>query len=476
MSLKKEVKRGVFITFISKYSNIFFEVLIGAVLARLLTPKEFGVVAVILVFTTFFNLLSDVGIGTAIIQNKTLKKSHIQSIFNFTIIIGLIAGASFALLSYPISQFYENIEYIKIGQFLSIAVLFYTLNIVPQAVLRKNKEFLKLEGVIVLINILTGTFAIYQAYKGYSYFALVNRAILRSILLFVVNYYSSNFKFGRSFNLEGMMLIYKYSSFQFLFNFINYFSRNLDNILIGKYMGASSLGFYDRAYKLMLYPVQNLTHVITPVLHPILSEYQDQPEIIYKHYIGILEFLAFLGVPLSVFLFFSAEDIIYIMYGPQWESSIPVFKVLALTVWIQMTLSSTGAIFQALGKTNLLFYSGLLSAVFMITGILFGVFSNNLEMVGYGLLGAFVLNLFQGFYFLFVKGFKKPIFHFVKFYKVGFVSGGFLVVFLYLFSTIEMNIYLSLLMRGLFLVFSLFLGAQITGKKYFEVLLKKIIK
>ncbi|MEG3656113.1 lipopolysaccharide biosynthesis protein [Arenibacter palladensis] len=473
MSLKTELKRGILITFISKYSNIFFELIIGAVLARLLSPKEFGIVAVILVFTTFFNLLSDIGIGTAIIQNKTLNKVHLQSIFNYTLLIGITTGALFAFTSYPIAEFYNNNEYVRIGQLLSFAILFYTIDIVPQAILRKNKKFLKLEGAIVLINITTGIFAIYQANNGYSYYALINRAILKSGLLFIVNYYNSKFKYGSSFETEGIRLIYKYSSFQFLFNFINYFSRNLDNILIGKYMGSASLGFYDRAYRLMMYPVQSLTHVITPVLHPILSEYQDKPEIIYNNYKNILEFLAFLGIPLSVFLYYTTEEIIYIMYGEQWKNSIPVFKVLALTIWIQMTLSSTGSIFQALGKTNLLFYSGLISAVFMVTGILCGVLSKDLEIVGYGLLIAFSLNLLQGFYFLFVIGFKKPIFHFLRFFKVGFISGLLLFIFFNFIKHIDINIFVSLFLKSLFLLLSLFLGALVTGKKYFDFLLKK---
>lgn len=476
MSVQKELKKGLIVTSISKYSNIFFELVISIVLARLLTPEEFGIVAVILVFIVFFNIIGEIGIGAAIIQNKKLTQKHIQSIFNYTIFIGLVTSAIFLLICYPIADFYENDAYIKIGRFLCIVVFFYILNIVPQSLLRKKKDFLKLEGTILAVNLITGLFAIYLAYNGHGYYSLIYREIVKSILLFILNFYTSKFSFGRSMTFEAIKLIFKYSLFQFLFNFINYFSRNLDSILIGKYMGASNLGFYDRAYRLMLYPVQTLTFVITPVLHPVLSQYQNEPDVIYNNYKKILEFLAFLGVPLSVFLYFSAEEIVLIMYGEQWVNSIPVFKILALTIWIQMTLSSTGAIFQALGKTNLLFVSGFISAVFTIAGIYYGVSENDLVKVGYGLLVAYLINLFQVFYLLFVVGFKKHIFHFITFFKVGFVSALLLLIVLFLFSLMEVqNIYLNLIFKMILLLFSFIIGAFFLKKEYLQFV-KKTIK
>ncbi|ULC59750.1 lipopolysaccharide biosynthesis protein [Flaviramulus sp. BrNp1-15] len=473
--INNEIKKGFIITFISKYSNVFFELGIGAVLARLLTPNEFGIVAVILVFTSFFNLLSDIGIGTAIIQNKKLEKKHVQSIFNYTILIGLITSIIFSFISYPIANFYNNDDYIKIGKYLSIAIFFFTLEIVPQAIIRKEKKFLKVEGTIVFANVITGIIAIYQAYHGYGYFSLINRAIFKSIMLFCINFYNSKLKISTSFNFQGMKMIMVYSSFQFAFNFINFFSRNLDNILIGKYLGAASLGFYDRAYRLMLYPVQNLTNVITPVLHPILSEYQNEPEVIYNSYKNILEILAFIGMPLSVFLYFSADEIIYLMYGSQWKESVPIFKILALTVWIQMTLSSTGAVFQALGKTNLLFYSGFISSVFMVTAILVGVLVfKDLEFIAYGLLIAFLLNFLQGFFFLFKMGFKKNALHFLKFFKIGFVSAVVLFLFFYFLVKIDFTAIIMLIYKGFLLFLSLVIGAFIMKKKYILFVCDKI--
>lgn len=473
MSINRELKKGFLITFISKYSNIIFEIIIGAILARLLSPEEFGIVAVILVFTTFFNLLSDFGVGTAVIQNKQLNKLHIQSIFNYTIIFGLFSAIGFSLLSYPISIFYNNDIYIKIGFYLSFAVFFYSIDIVPQAIIRRKREFLKLETAIVCVNVFTGIIAIYQAYNGYSYFALINRAIYKSILLFIINLYNSKFIPSKTFNIDGMRMIYKYSTFQFSFNFVNYFSRNLDNILIGRCLGVLSLGYYDKAYRLMLYPVQSLTHVITPVLHPVLSKYQNEPLVIYNHYKKILGVLAFLGMPLSVFLYFSAYEIIYIMYGNNWLDVVPIFKILALTVWIQMTLSSTGAIFQALGRTDLLFISGLISAMFMVSGILYGIFAESLLDVAYGLLIAFLINLFQGFGLLFYFGFNKSPLKFLTSFKYGAIASFICVVIMIICIDIFEDMYIRIIFKGVMLIFTLIFTEYITGLNNYKILFNK---
>jgi teichuronic acid exporter len=268
--------------------------------------------------------------------------------------------------------------------------------------------------------------------------------------------------------------IIRFSSFQFMFNIINYFSRNLDNILIGKFLGPAELGCYDKSYRLMTLPVQNLTHVITPVLMPVLSKYQDDKSTIYNTYLKVVNLLAVIGFPLSIFLYFAAPEIINVVYGPQWVQSIPVFKILALTIGIQMILSSYGAIFQAVNRTDLLFYSGFLSAAFMVGGIAYGVFINKtLVSVGYGLLVAFVINFFQGYFMLIQIALKHSFFKFLKILihpVLISISMG-LSLYIISFWLVEKNIYsLFIKMVVAFLSFVLVL----LFKEQYRILLKKI--
>lgn len=439
---------GIFYTAISKYSNVFISILITAILARLLTPQEFGLIAIVMVFISFFQLLSDFGIGPAIIQNKALTKSDVQSIFTFSILISIILAYLFYLVAPLISSFYKEPQLENITKLLSLAVLFFSFNVVPRAINLKKFRFKQVGIIAVIVQIITGALAILFAFMGYSYYALVLKAILDGFFIFLGNYLLSPLRLERV-RKSSISKILKFASYQFLFNFINYFSRNADNLIIGKYFSTASLGFYDKSYKLMMMPVQNLTHVITPVLQPILSDFQDNKDMIFRSYLKIVKILAIIGFPLSIFLYYSASEIVQILFGSQWEESIPIFKILALTVGIQIILSSSGSIFQAANRTDLLFLSGLMSAVLMIGGVAYGVFvGENLRSVGYGLMAAFVINFFQSFYFLIKLTLNHSLTFFFKSLRLPILTSFFLFVLMYLTSTIVVdNGILSLLFK-----------------------------
>lgn len=414
-SIRKTFFSGIMYIAITKYSGVIFSIAIAAILARLLSPAEFGVVALITVFISFFNILSDAGIGPAIVQNKELVKEDIQSIFIFTVLLGVILGLLFYFLSRPIASFYDNEELIPLIKLLSIAVLFNTFRIVPNALLLKKLKFKQIGVITITVQLLSGISSIILAYSGFSYYALIFKSVFDSVFIFILFYWLSPVKFRFKIEIEAINKIIRFSTFQFLFNFINYFSRNMDNLLIGKFINPIALAYYDKSYQVMMMPVLNLTHVISPVLQPVLSDFQDDKNRICEIYLKVVKLLATIGIPLSVFLYFSAYEIIYVLYGLQWEQSVSVFKILALTVGIQIVLTSSGAIFQVLNRTDLLFYSGMLSAVVMVCCICFGVFvGGNLESVGYALIVAFSVNFFQVFYMLIKVGLESSFLKFLK--------------------------------------------------------------
>lgn len=467
-SIRKNIRSGVFFTALSRYSNVVVSIVIGAILARLLTPEEFGVVAIISVFITFFNLLSSFGISAAIVQHQSLNEIDISSIFSFSIFFGLMSATVFYFFSPFIAEFYNNPVLINISRLMALAILFNTIKIVPNALNRKALRFKELGIISLAVHIITGIFSIILAYLGFSYYSLVINSILNGLLLFLSFYYLAPIK-PSFIRIKSIRKIAKFSTYQFMFQFINYFAGNSDNLLIGKFFSASALGFYDKAYKLMMLPVKNLTFVITPVLHPILSEYQNDKDVIYKTYYKIVKFLAIIGFPLTVFLFFSASEIINIMYGPQWGESIPVFKLLALAVGIQIVLSSTGSIFQATGRTDLLFYSGLLSTALVVLGILFGIFiGKDLVSIGQGILIAFIINMFQAFYLLLRKSLERSFLEFLKVFYFPFVVSLGLVIALWIESQLLIeNLLLSFVIKVIVSVV-VFLLILISSKENFN--------
>lgn len=380
-SIHKEIKHGVIANAIGKYSNVIVFLVIGVILARILSVEDFGIVSVVMVFVLLLNILGELGLGPAIIQRKDLDDNDIATLFNLSLVIALAFSALFALFAYIVADFYENAVYISVCQLLSISVFFSIANIVPLAMLRKNKLFMHIALIQLIVNIFSGVITVYLALKGLSYYSIVIRNVVQSGLTFLFMYHYAKLRMKPVFDIKVIQSIFYYSSFQFGFGLINYLSKNIDKFSIGKFMSAQSLGFYDIAYKLMLYPVENLAHVITPVLHPVLSEHSTNIDLVYDSYKKVVHLLLLIGMPLSVFLFFTSREIILIVYGPKWEGSVPVFAFFSLSIWIFMVLSSVGAIFQSLNRTDLLFLSGILSTATNVIAIILGLYFNSIAII-----------------------------------------------------------------------------------------------
>lgn len=170
------------------------------------------------------------------------------------------------------------------------------------------------------------------------------------------------------------------------------------------------LGYYEKSYRLMMLPLQNITYVITPVMHPILSDYQnDMKKLAYSHE-RITRLLAFIGFPLSLALFFCSEELVLCIFGNQWLPSIPVFKILSLTVGIQLVLSSSGPFYQAGNDTRGLLICGIFSAMVSVCAILIGIFYfDSLEATAWCILIAFCLNFIQCYWQLYHFMFRRNL-------------------------------------------------------------------
>ncbi|MBO7747804.1 lipopolysaccharide biosynthesis protein [Paenibacillus sp. MWE-103] len=408
------LKRAALINFISKYTVVIIQILFTSVLARLLTPEDFGIVAVTTVFTTFFLMIADMGIGAAIIQNKSLTKQDVNHIFTFTIYFAVILAVTFALFSVPLSYVYGNSVYITIGAVLSVSLFFNALNIVPNALLLKDKRFAALGVRSIIVSIAAAALTIVLAVAGYKYYAIVYNSVFMAFFTFLWNILSVSVRPALKFNKASIIKIKEFSTFQFLFNLVNYFSRNLDALLIGKFLGSVALGYYDKGYRLMLYPLNILTGVITPILLPILSEHQENKDYIYSQYMRIVKLLSLMGAFVSVFCFVSAKEIITIMFGASWLATVPAFKMLALSVWPQMVTSSTGAIFQSLGSTKLLFKTGVINSLITVISICVGIWFKDIRDVALCVSIAYTLHFFIAFFILVRYGFERRYTQFLR--------------------------------------------------------------
>lgn len=414
-SIKKNLVHGVAYTALAKYSGVAISLVITAILARLIPPKEFGILSVAIVIINFFSIFTDLGIAPAIIQKKELSREDYSYIFSFSFWVGLALAILFFLGAPLVAGFYNTPVLRTVCQLLALILFFGAVNIVPNGLLYKEKRFRYIAFRSFFVQLLTGIVAVIAAFQGAGIYALLINPILSSIAIFIINYSQYPQKLHFSLGLGSMHKIFNYSLYQFLFNIINYFSRNMDSLLIGKYISMQQLGFYDKSYRLMLLPLENITQVISPVMHPVFSDMQNNKKYLAESYMRVVKLLAFIGFPLSAYLFFTAEELILLIFGPQWQPSVEIFRILAISVGFQIILSSSGAIFQASNSTHLLFLSGLLSTILNITAICTGVFYfKSTIAVSWGLVLAFGLNFIQCYVLLFKYNFQQNITLFLK--------------------------------------------------------------
>lgn len=401
-SFKRELASGVFYTSLAKYSGIVIQLIITAILARMLKPEDFGIIALATVFIHFFNTLTEAGIGPAIIQKKELEKKDYNALFLLTALMGLFFSLFFIILCPLIGNYYDNVTLSDVCKWLSILILFSSLDIVPNNLLLKQKRFDIIAYRTVIIQIICGVASIYVAYIGWGVYSLLLSAVLSKVLIFVVNYLKNPLMFSKDFScLNGII---GYSTYQFLFNLVRYLARNLDKIIVGKMMGMNLLGFYEKSYRLMMLPLHNITFVVTPVLQPLFSDLQNDFTSMGQKYLKLLKYMAYISFPLTALLFFNARELILIVFGDQWEPSVMPFRILALSVEIQVLQSTVGAIFQSANYTKGLFWGGNFSFMISAVGLI-------IACICFGTITAvavsFVITNFIGvalvFYLLFTK-------------------------------------------------------------------------
>ena len=407
MAEEVSMKKAVAYTAIAKYTTAALQLVFAAILSRLLTPEQYGTVAVINVFVVFFQLFCDMGFGPAVIQDKELTQKQTNDIFSWTVYLGIGLMLLFVVASFPISRIYNDSIYIPLGAILSTALLLNALNMIPNAVMLKEKRFKSITFRTITASVVASLLTIALAFKGLGVYALVLQSVFTALIIFLWNEISVRLKFNFTPDFSVIKRIWGYSFYQFLSQLINYFNRNLDSLLIGKYFPKADLGQYNKSYHLIQMPISYIPGVVGPALHPILSEHQNDHNYILTSYLRILKILSLIGCFISVWLYYVGEELIILMFGDQWYPAILPFKIFALSVWFQLLTNTLAPIYQSIGNTKLMFKSTLYSGILILSFIAVGCFMGSIAYVATCVAIAYFLNFFLTYIILIKYAFKE---------------------------------------------------------------------
>jgi O-antigen/teichoic acid export membrane protein len=388
----------------SRYIVYAVQMISMMVLARLFSPETFGIFAVLQVFALFFVLFSEMGLAPALINEKSISSKMRNGVFSLSWLIGVLLCLIFWSCAPLIANFYNNPDYTLLVIPIALSVIFNTICIVPLASLQKDTSFVRIARSDALAELFS-LFCILIAMQYISpIWSLCIKpfavSIVRALLLWLASGKTQTGRASFGKDIGQVKRLLSFSMYQFGFNFLNFFSRNLDNILVGKYFSSASLGIYDKAYQLMKYPLMLLTFAMSPAIQPVLTEIKNTPKEFERLHNKFVHYMSYLGLVVGLSTFLLADLIVKIILGDQWQAVAPLLKIFAITIPIQIVLSSSGGFFQAAGRADLLFKCGLFSAATNVLAIIIGIISRDLESLCWLLVCTFSINYIQAYYLM----------------------------------------------------------------------------
>jgi O-antigen/teichoic acid export membrane protein len=370
LNLKARSIRGGVLTLSSQGAQFLLQSISTVVMARLLTPADFGLVAMVTAVTGLGQAFADLGLSEATIQREKISHQQVSTLFWINVGIGLLLMLITIALAPVLSWFYHDPRLRLITLVLSVTFLIGGLKVQHDALLRRQMRFSSLAIRDVASYILAIPLAIILAWRGAGYWALVAFPLALNGTALVLCWLMTRWIPGwprRDAKIGSLVVFGAHVAASYL---IANTTRSSDGVLIGWRWGAGPLGLYSRAYNLLLLPVRQLSSPARSVAVPAFSRTQDEPERFARYYLGAISLIMWIGTPLFAFLFAAAEPVIVLTLGNQWREAAPVFQILAISALAQLLFDSTIWVFVSRGESK-----RLLKLLVIISPIMFTSFA-----------------------------------------------------------------------------------------------------
>lgn len=454
-TLKDQTVSNVKWSALSKFSRQGTQFVTTIILARFLSPSDFGLLGMAMVVIGFIEIFKDLGTISAIIQKKDLSAVLLSSIFWVNVGFGILATAVL-FFGAPLGEFfYGEPGVVEILRVLSLNFFISSLGILQQGLLQRSLAFKSLAKVEISAVVCGAVAGIGLAWFGAGVWSLVFESLLTVFLTTIFLWFSSAWRPQWIFHWKEIKPVTSFSLNLVGFNVFNYFSRNADNFLIGRYFGAQNLGYYTLAYNILLFPIQSISSVIGRVMYPVLSKFQNDHQRFAHAYLKMIEFIAIITFPLMAGFFSLAKPFVITFFGNDWLPVVPLIMILAPVGMIQSIGTTVGLIYQAKGKTSWMFYWGVASGTLVILAFLIGL--------RWGILGvavAYSIISLVLFYPNFSIPFRLVDLDFtslIKTVSLSFLNTVFMFITLFLFRTF---LY-SLLSERIYIILSVIVGISI---------------
>lgn len=376
-SLFKSARSGVFWMFFRGLGSQGFQIVTSIIIARLLFPEDFGMMAKAMIAIQFARRLGQFGFSTILVQRKELSDDHIKTAFTLNLSINSLIFAILFFSAGPIATFLESEGVKPLLQVLSAIFVISGFYYTPIALLKRNLRFKDTSMIAFMENVINFTTPVIFAWLGFGVWSLVIGAMLGHLSNLVMSHWLARWwpKFG--INVQCMKETFSFGVWLNVQSYIAYFSKNIDYVIVGKFLGDAALGFYERAYKLMHIPRRNFTNMLQTVLLSAYSRMQDDEKRLYSAIDRVVFTASLFAYPVMISLWVLAPYFVIALYTEKWAAMITPFQILCLAGIFETLASLFDPVLVARGAVKqgamLLFWKLLFLVIAVFVGINWGV-------------------------------------------------------------------------------------------------------
>ncbi len=373
-SLKQKTINGLVWSFIDNFANQAVTFIVGIILARLLTPKEFGLIGMITIFIAISASLISSGFSQGLIRKQNCTNEDYSTVFYFNTIVALILYTVLFFTAPFISRYFNEPQLALIIQVISIGLVIDAFSIIQTTTLTKRIDF-KLQTKISLISsIISGTIGIIMAYSGYGVWSLVFRTLssqfIRSLLLWIWN----KWRPALEFSFRSLRELFAFGSKLLLSGLIDTAYNNIYYLIIGKYFSATELGFYTRADMFKNLPSQNINNIMSRVTYPVLAQIQEDKANLKAGYKRMITSIMLISFILMIGMAAVAEPMIISLVGEKWRPSIIYLQMLCFVGMLYPLNALNLNMLKVQGRSDLFLRLEIIKKMLAIPIIIIGIF------------------------------------------------------------------------------------------------------
>ena len=346
---------------------------VALILARLLAPEDWGLAAMVLVFSGIVVVFTDSALGTALIQRRTIVEEDRSTVFWTSAVIGLVLMVAGIGLSGPLARFYGEPEVAALFAAVSVGFLVSSLGSTQQALLVRDMRFNRLELRQIAATVVGAGVGIAVALAGFGAWAIVAQLLAEAVVSTVLLWYLAEWWPSAIYSLASLRNLAGFAGNVFGENLLYQTGRNIGNLLMGRFLGASSLGLYALATNIVLVPFSRIAGPLQQVFFPAFAQMSDDRPRMADIWIRATRLVGVISIPALVGLAIVAPDFVEVVLGPKWSDAIPVIQILALVGLIQSLQTLCGEVLLAVGRANWLLRFTMLWFVASLASFVIGV-------------------------------------------------------------------------------------------------------